>query len=93
MPFLGPSPNALSGKIFQSTGTYTNDATLRSGFFSMKRVIDGPAFWIFFKDSRIRVKGVPIKIMSMWVFLYLKNMLVNFINKAMFIFSIMGSKE
>ena len=24
--FLGPSPSALSGKKFQSTGTYTDDA-------------------------------------------------------------------
>ena len=30
---------------------------LRSGFFFPKNTLgDGPAFWIFFQDSRIRVK-------------------------------------
>ena len=53
MPFSGPSPSALSGKKFQTTGTYTNDATLRSGFFSRG---NGPAF--FSQDSRIRVNEV-----------------------------------
>ena len=33
-----------------------NDATLRSGFFPQNALSDGPAFWIFFQDSRIRVK-------------------------------------
>ena len=35
--FLGLSPGALSGKKFQSIGTYTNDATLCSGVFPAKR--------------------------------------------------------
>ena len=35
--FSGPSPSALCGKKFQTTGTYTNDATLHSGFFPAKR--------------------------------------------------------
>ena len=48
MPFLGPSPSALSGKKILSTGTYTNDATLRSGFFPWNALGDGPTFWIFF---------------------------------------------
>ena len=42
--FLGPSPSALSGKKLQSTGTYTNDVTLRSGFFPRNALGDGPAF-------------------------------------------------
>ena len=29
---------------------------LRSGFFPENTLGDGPAFWIFFQDSRIRVK-------------------------------------
>ena len=48
---LGPSLSALSGKKFQSTGTYTNDATLHSGFFPRNALGDGPAFRILF--SRI----------------------------------------
>ena len=32
----------------QSTETYTNDATLHSGFFPPNALGDGPAFWIFF---------------------------------------------
>ena len=55
IPFLGPSPSAISGKKIQCTETYTNDATLRSGFFPQDALGDGPAFWIFFQDSRIRV--------------------------------------
>ena len=43
----------------QRTETYTNDATLRSGFFCRKtRSMMVPRFG-FFKDSRISVKGVP----------------------------------
>ena len=53
--FLGPSPSAFSAKK-SSTGTYTNYATLRSGFFPENALGDGPAFWTFFQDSRIRVK-------------------------------------
>ena len=54
MPFLGPSPSALSGKKFQSTGTYTNDVTLRSEFFPENALGDGPACWVF---SRFTDKG------------------------------------
>ena len=56
--FLGPLPSALSDKKFQSTGTYTNGATLRSGFFFREtRSVTVPRFGFFFQDSRIRVKA------------------------------------
>ena len=62
MPFLGPSPSALFGKKFQSTGTCTNDATLRSGFFPKNALGDGLAFWIFFQDSWIRVNDHKVRL-------------------------------
>ena len=43
-------------KKIQSTETYTNGTTLCSGFFPHNVLGDGPAFWTFFQDSRIRVK-------------------------------------
>ena len=56
--FLGPWPSVFSGKKIQSTETYTNllNAALWI-FFPQNTLGDGPAFWIFFQDSRIRVKG------------------------------------
>ena len=46
--FLGPSPSALSGKKFESTGTYKNDATLRSRFFSREtRSVTVPRFGFY----------------------------------------------
>ena len=56
--FLEPSPSAFSGEKIQNTRTYTNDVMLRSGFFPQNTLGDGPAFRIFFQDSRIRVKYV-----------------------------------
>ena len=38
---------ARSPEKYQSTGTYVNHATLRSGFFPRNALGDGPAFWIF----------------------------------------------
>ena len=38
-----PSPSVISGKI-QSTEAYTNDATLRSGFFPQNTLVDGHLF-------------------------------------------------
>ena len=56
----------------QSTETYTNDATLRSGFFFPENTFDdGPAFWIFSHDSRIRVDDIPIKYFWIHNLLYL----------------------
>ena len=48
----------FSGKKIQSTETYTNllNAALWI-FFPQNTLGDGPAFWIFFQDSRIRVKA------------------------------------
>ena len=55
MPFFGTVTERAFREKIQSTGTYTNDATLRSGFFPQYALGSGPAFWIFFQDSRIRV--------------------------------------
>ena len=62
MPFFGTVTERDFRKKIQSTETYTNDATLRSGFFFPENTFDdGPAFWIFSHDSRIRVDDIPIK--------------------------------
>ena len=54
-PFLGSSPSAIFGKKSKAQKRI-NGATLRSGFFPENTLGDGPTFWIFFQDSRIRVK-------------------------------------
>ena len=61
--FLGPSPSVISGKKIHSTETYTNwfNAALWI-FFPQNTLGDGPAFWIFFQDSRIRVKSMFLEI-------------------------------
>ena len=40
----------------QSTEIYTNDTTLRPGFFPGNALGHGPTFWICFPDPRIWVK-------------------------------------
>ena len=50
--FSGPSPSALPEKN-HSTRTYTNNATLRFGFFLITRSVTVPRFG-FFQDSRIK---------------------------------------
>ena len=45
-----------SRKKFKTWEHIQNDATLRSGFFQENALGDGPVFWIFFQDSRIRFK-------------------------------------
>ena len=50
MSFLGPSPSAISGKNSKARESIPKDAMLRSAF-SVER-----AFWVFYQDSRIRVK-------------------------------------
>ena len=54
---LGPWPSVFSGKKIRSTETYTNllNAVLWI-FFPQNTLGYGPAFWIFSRDSRIRVK-------------------------------------
>ena len=56
MPFFGTVTERAFQKKFQNTRAYTNDATLRFGYFPRNALGDGPAFWIFFQYSRIRVK-------------------------------------
>ena len=48
MPFFGTVTERDFRKKIQSKETYTNDATLRSGYFLPRNALgDGPAFWIF----------------------------------------------
>ena len=46
-----PKRGTVTERVFrekiQSTETYINDTTLRSGFFPENALGDGPAFWIF----------------------------------------------
>ena len=57
MPFLGPSPSALSGKKNQKHGNiYKCCNTALWIFFPPNALGDGPAFWIFF--SRIHGYGL-----------------------------------
>ena len=58
MPFFGTITERDFRKKIQSTETYTKscNASLRI-FFPENTVGDGPVFWIFFSDSRIRVKS------------------------------------
>ena len=45
--------DVISEKKIQSKETYTNDATLRSGYFLPRNALgDSPAFWIFFSGFR-----------------------------------------
>ena len=60
MPFFGTVTERDFRKKIQSTETYTNGTTLRFGFFPQNALGDGPAFWIFIQDSRIRVKDFDI---------------------------------
>ena len=54
--FLGLSPSVISGKKSTSQKHIQIDSMLRSGFFFPQNTLaHGPAFWIFFQDSRIRV--------------------------------------
>ena len=56
MPFFGTVAERVFWKKIQSTETYTNllNAALWI-FFPQNTLGDGPAFWIFSQDSRIRV--------------------------------------
>ena len=48
MPFVGTVTERDFRKKIQSTETFTNGATLCSGFFPENALRHGPAFWIFF---------------------------------------------
>ena len=63
MPVLGPSSRAIPEKkskahkhIIIYKWCKVGNFKLCSGFFPENALSDGPAFWIFFQDSRIRVK-------------------------------------
>ena len=54
-----PEKNSTAQKHIQI------DSMLRSGFFSPQNTLgDGPAFWIFFQDSRIMVKNREVQAVS-----------------------------
>ena len=58
MPFFGTVAESVFWKKIQSTETYTNLLNVALWiFFPQNTLGDGPAFWIFFQDSRIRVKA------------------------------------
>ena len=61
MPFLGPSPSAISGKNSKAWENIQNYAMLRSGFFSVERARRrSRVLNFFFQDSRIRVNRLNI---------------------------------
>ena len=63
MPFFGTITERDFRKKIHSTETYTNwfNAALWI-FFPQNTLGDGPAFWIFFQDSRIRVKEIHFRV-------------------------------
>ena len=54
---VGHSHDANFREKIPKHRNYTNDATLRSGFFRETRSVTVPRFGFFFQDSRIRVKS------------------------------------